>query len=384
MNIIYFCPSEGLYGDNKALLRIMPYLIHEGITPLFIVAFKGDMVNYLHTHNYNYIISNCNCWNMYDLNNPFKNFIKGLLWRLKHFIGNRRVVNKIAKDVEYFNPEIVHSNSSNSSFGYCLANKLGIKHVWHLREYGKWDNNKQFFPNFDSFIRKLNNINNYTISITPLIREYYKRKQIQDTMIYDGVFNKDIKPVINYNKQKYFLYVGRLFEKKGVEDIIDAFSAVQQNDPDYKLLLAGTGNEEYAEFLKRRAIKSGCENNIVFLGYRNDVFDLMSKAKALVVASSFEGFGFITAEAMFTGCYVIGRDTAGTKLQFDNIEKNTGLQVSSRFLTEKELEDIMAKIMVNKIDVTKSLDIVQYSVAKLYDIRKSADNVFEFYKKIRR
>ena len=44
----------------------------------------------------------------------------------------------------------------------------------------------------------------------------------------------------------------------------------------------------------------------------------MSKALALFVPSSFEGFGFITVEAMFCGCLVIGRNTGGTKEQFDN------------------------------------------------------------------
>lgn len=43
---------------------------------------------------------------------------------------------------------------------------------------------------------------------------------------------------------------------------------------------------------------------------------------ALIVPSPFEAFGLITAEAMFNKCLVIGRDTAGTKEQFDNGQKN--------------------------------------------------------------
>lgn len=49
----------------------------------------------------------------------------------------------------------------------------------------------------------------------------------------------------------------------------------------------------------------------------------MNRATALIVPSPFEAFGLITAEAMFNKCLVIGKDTAGTKEQFDNGQKNT-------------------------------------------------------------
>ena len=39
--------------------------------------------------------------------------------------------------------------------------------------------------------------------------------------------------------------------------------------------------------------------------------------------------------------------------------------------------------MAEKIDVKKSLSVVQTAVGELYGIRKSASKVFEFYNKIR-
>ena len=41
LGVIYFCPSESMYGDNIALLRIMPYLIEKGVRPFFVVSFEG-------------------------------------------------------------------------------------------------------------------------------------------------------------------------------------------------------------------------------------------------------------------------------------------------------------------------------------------------------
>ena len=63
---------------------------------------------------------------------------------------------------------------------------------------------------------------------------------------------------------------------------------------------------------------------IELLGYRKDIPELMSNAKCLIVPSPNEAFGFITAEGMFNGCLVVGKNTAGTKIQFDNCKKYAG------------------------------------------------------------
>ena len=383
LRVIYFCPSESMYGDNIALMRIMPYLVENGVKPYFVVSFEGKFTQYLKEHNYDYLVCHNRIWNLYNLDSPIRNFVIGGLWRLKHYVDNRMSVKRIASKLSTFNADLVHSNSSNSSFGYYLAKELSVKHIWHLREYGKLDANKQYFPCFKHFLyNKLDSVNNYTISITPLIHDYFHRKTNSIT-IYDGVVDEEHVPDICFKKEKYFLYVGRLFEKKGVEIIIDAFIEKAAVDAGYKLLIAGAGETEYETYLKNKVSHSKLDERILFLGYRQDVFDLMAKAKALIVASDFEGFGFITAEAMYAGCYVIGKNTAGTKLQFDNLNKKIGYEIGSRFMGKDALSCIMESIMAEKLDVKKSLSVVQTVVGELYGVKKSSSKVLEFYNKIR-
>ena len=165
--------------------------------------------------------------------------------------------------------------------------------------------------------------------------------------------------------------------------IIDAFIEKAAVDSSYKLLIAGAGEVEYETYLKNKVSQSKLDERILFLGYRQDVFNLMSKSKALIVASDFEGFGFITAEAMYAGCYVIGKNTAGTKLQFDNLNKKVGYEIGSRFIEKETLGCIMESIMAEKLDVKKSLSDVQTAVGELYGVKKSASKVWTFYNKIR-
>ena len=381
IRIIYFCPSENMYGDNIALLRIMPYLVKCGVIPFFIVGFEGKLTHYLKENNYKYIVSHNRIWNLYDLDSPIKNFIIGGLWRLKHYFSNKSSVKRIAFMLRDFDADLVHSNSSNSSFGYYLAKELGVKHVWHLREYGKLDANKQFYPCFKHFLHKIDRKDNYAIAITPLIYDYFQRKE-HSTTIYDGVVDEKNIPEISFQKDKYFLYVGRLFEKKGIELILDAFYESQSIDTEYKLLIAGSGNPIYETYLKEKVKRYSMADRILFLGYRQDVSSLMSRAKALIVASDFEGFGFITAEAMFAGCYVVGKDTAGTKLQFDNLTKLLGYNIGARFMHLKDLTDIIKSIMLDKLNVQDHLHDVQDAIVKLYGIQRSAKEVMAFYKTI--
>lgn len=382
IRVIYFCPSEGMYGDNIALMRIMPYLVEKGVIPFFVVGFEGPFVDYLKKNQYDYFVCHNRIWNMYDLSNPLKNFIRCGIHKFKSHFKNVSDVKKCTIILKNFHADIVHSNSSNSSFGFFLAKKLGIKHVWHLREYGIFDSNKQFFPSLGCFIHRLNLPENYSISITPLIHDYFKRSS-EDITIYDGVVDENKLPQLDVNKNNYFLYVGRLFYKKGVEEIINAFCAASVNkEKEYELIIAGTGDSQYEEFLKSKVQKLGFENHVHFLGYRNDITNLMLKAKALIVASDFEAFGFITTEAMYAGCYVIGKNTAGTKLQMDNIKKKIGYSIGSRYVYEKDLCNIIRDIMNNKLDVKFDMKRVQEEIVNLYGVEKSANKVFDYYKKI--
>jgi glycosyltransferase involved in cell wall biosynthesis len=89
----------------------------------------------------------------------------------------------------------------------------------------------------------------------------------------------------------FFLFVGRLEQIKGLQNIIPVFS----NQSDYDLLVAGDG--EYKETLVKQAENSP---NVKFLGRldQNQLGNLYQKAVAVIVPSiCYETFGIIIIEA---------------------------------------------------------------------------------------
>ena len=139
-------------------------------------------------------------------------------------------------------------------------------------------------------------------------------------VIYNGIYKKN-QTRFNSEKSKYFLFVGRLEFIKGIEQVLEAFFEFARTNYDYKLKIAGDGDEQYKALLLKKVNTIGFSERIDFLEFKDNIDELMANATALIVASSYEGFGRVTAEAMFNGCLVVGLNSGGTKeiLEKDNL-----------------------------------------------------------------
>ena len=119
---------------------------------------------------------------------------------------------------------------------------------------------------------------------------------------------------------------------------------------------------------------------IKLLGIRKDILEFYSHAKAFIVPSLSEGFGFITAEAMFSGCLVIGNNTAGTKEQFDNGKEITGEEIALRYSTQEQLIQHLIDVTNNPSLEYEAMILRGQAVAKqLYSIEENANKIHKFY-----
>ena len=88
-------------------------------------------------------------------------------------------------------------------------------------------------------------------------------------------------------------------------------------------------------------------------------------------------------EAMFNHCAVIGRNTAGTKLQFDNGLNYTGREVGFRYNSIKELtQSIETVIECKETELERMLDSAYKTVLHFYLKSKSAESVMKIYRNL--
>jgi len=108
----------------------------------------------------------------------------------------------------------------------------------------------------------------------------------------------------DYQPKFTFCFVGRLEDEKGVQRIIDAFSAVDTHKFVNHIHFIGNGarREEYQEQVSQHHIPA------TFHGFlsRTEVFDIYKKSSFLLLPSTAsEGFPKVIAEAMNYGCIPI-------------------------------------------------------------------------------
>lgn len=101
--------------------------------------------------------------------------------------------------------------------------------------------------------------------------------------------------------------VGRLAEEKNQAFLLDIFAAFLKKEPGSKLVIAGTG--ELEADLKQKAQELGISGDVMFLGFRHDIEDLLQAFDAFVLPSIYEGLPITIIEAQAGGLPCVISDT---------------------------------------------------------------------------
>lgn len=344
MRILYVSSSNVVGGGSVALLNLVRGVMAAGHEVMVATTSdKGDFAQ---------MLSDTGC-QVRHCHHRLSVYPYGTGWQflprlLKMVLDNWRGRRELERVMREFQPDIVHTNVGPMDAAFDVCQRLGIKHVWHQREYQDLDFGYSFFPSIKTFMRKSHTQGNYNICITNGVFAHRQFRRGVDRVIYDGVFPQSAcKQSTQQLKEDYVLFAGRIEEAKGALDLLHTFVAFHKRYPTCQLRLAGRYVEQSTYYQQcLQLIKAeGLADAVQFLGERRDVYDLMKHARMLIVPSRFEGFGFITAEAMLNGCPVVGRDTAGTKEQFDKGLGYTGDEIGLRFTNDEEMLRAMCRAM---------------------------------------
>jgi L-malate glycosyltransferase len=374
IKIVYLVNHPVPYGANKALLNILDGVVDHGVCPSVVMATKGAMCEELKKRNIDYHLIQ-HYFSIYPSLCSLRDVILFIPRFLRTAWYNYLAVKKMTSLVKEFKPDLIHTNIGPDHIGFHVAIKNKIPHVWHIREYQDLYFNMHPLFSKDGFIKKLQRSNNYPISITKGIYNHFEMSD-NARVVYDGVMKESQIQFIAH-KKKYFLFVGRLEVAKGIRTLIEAYIEFCKDNDDFELQIAGDCTSSYLSVLNKLVAEAQLTRRVRFLGFRTDVYELMANGTALVVPSRYEGFGFITAEAMFNGCLVIGNNSGGTK---EIIEKeNLGILYSSH----DELVAAMKTVVKNGIEsYFPMIKKAQERAVALYSQEQNADAVYKFYQEI--
>lgn len=127
-----------------------------------------------------------------------------------------------------------------------------------------------------------------------------------DKYIYNEQIRKNIRLELGIDDCFVLGHVGRMSYEKNQEFLIDVFAKIHQKYKKVKLLLVGSGNME--ESLKRRVSQYDISDSVLFLGWRDDINNIMQAMDLFLMPSKFEGLGIALIEAQASGLRCICSD----------------------------------------------------------------------------
>ncbi len=107
--------------------------------------------------------------------------------------------------------------------------------------------------------------------------------------------------------RRWVLYLGRLHPKKGLTDLISAFSAVRRTCPDALLVIAGFDEGGYRRILERQIAEAQMQESVALIGpvEGKRKAGLLKESEMLALPSYSEGFPFVVLEALACGLPVV-------------------------------------------------------------------------------
>ena len=135
---------------------------------------------------------------------------------------------------------------------------------------------------------------------------------------YDKAMREATRQSLGLADENVFIHIGHFSYTKNHFFLLDVMNEILKSDKNAVLLSVGIGPD--FDSVREYAKKLGIDNNIRFLGVRDDIPELMSAADAFVFPSRFEGLSITCVEAQFSGlpCILSNGISPETKLA-DNV-----------------------------------------------------------------
>ena len=212
-----------------------------------------------------------------------------------------------------------------------------------------------------------------------LLQEYYDVPSNKLSMVSNGIDYKKFTDCqesasLPSNKgDQVITCIAELHDRKGHKYLLEAFKKLQAQMPTVQLMLVGKGPAE-------RKLKDQYGNipNVNFLGWRDDIPQILKASDILVLPSLKEAFGLVILEAMASSVIPIATNNGGTT---DIIQDGiTGYLVSPG--SSDALYQKLATLLKNPAQRKDMEKAALESVRKDFSAKAMTEKTLAIYKKI--
>lgn len=171
--------------------------------------------------------------------------------------------------------------------------------------------------------RILRRSDNRVVCVSESLREYFVRRghlDEQARVIPNGVeLASSRTPAASNLRETLHLApttpllgaIGNVRASKGYHVLLEAFATVRATIPEARLVIAGQYHGSLGDHLLELRARLGLDDAVTFLGFRDDVREILEAIDVFVLSSLDEGFSLATVQAMASAVPVIATRSGG-------------------------------------------------------------------------
>jgi glycosyltransferase involved in cell wall biosynthesis len=324
IKVLYTIPNFDTAGSGKALLKVAQRLDRDRFEPEICCMhdrgafFKEVQSSGIPVHLFPYTAE-------------MGNRLNGLrqVWRISRFFKSLR-------------PDIIHSFHYAPDYSEPLAARLaGIKWVYTKKNMS-WGGSSKNGWRLRSCLA-----DGIIAQNTDMIKDFFGgwknvvliSRGVDEVEFHPGPPPDAVNNALDLSSDnRLIVCVANLVPVKGVEVLLDAFSAIIQYYPQSRLAIIGDDCSEYAKMLKVKALEIG-SGQIYFIGKVLNVVDYLRAADIFVLPTlnkgRQEGSPVSLLEAMACGKVVLASNVAGIRDQLNEVSDLLFEPGNSKELAEK-------------------------------------------------
>jgi len=171
---------------------------------------------------------------------------------------------------------------------------------------------------------------------------------------------KDIRPTYSIAEDTFvFGFVGRLVSDKGINELVNAFSEINKQHSNTKLLLVGAYENDLDPLLPQTLSAIRKNPHIIEAGMQSDVRSYLKAMNLLVFPSYREGFGIVLMEAAAMNIPAISSDIIGCN---EIIEDG----VNGFLIPPKKMDSLLSK-MIFALENRSTVDVMSKKTRQIVE-----------------
>ena len=321
-NILLLHSSNDLYGASKIFLQLIDLFISKNFNVHVVLPEKGKLDDFLNKKDITV--------SYHELGVLRKKYLNplGLINRL---VTNIKAVKFLSNYINIHSIDLVYTNTSTILCGGISAKQNGIPSLLHIHEIPTGNKFYEFFSG-----KIINRISSKVLTVSNSVKNHWLKNisELKIERVYNGIEYKKMDSVIKLEKDHddfVITSVARLIPYKGHMYLIEIANELIKKSSKFKFLIVGDTLPSYALYeksIKQKVIDLGLENQIKFLGFRNDVSSILKQSDLFIhPAISPDPLPTVLFESLYNNLPTAATNLGGAIEILDN--GNNGLLIPS-------------------------------------------------------